>query len=48
MRDKTQGGCDVRVEHVDHIPRTTRGKFRMLVQNIDLQRYLGAGATETP
>jgi phenylacetate-CoA ligase len=48
VRDKTQGGCDVRVEHVDHIPRTTRGKFRMLVQNIDLQRYLGAGATETP
>jgi len=35
-------GCDVTVEHVDHIPRTTRGKFRMLVQNIDLRRYLGA------
>jgi phenylacetate-CoA ligase len=42
VRDKTQGGCDVRVEHVDHIPRTTRGKFRMLVQNMDLHPYLGA------
>jgi phenylacetate-CoA ligase len=42
VREKTQGGCDVRVQHVEHIPRTTRGKFRMLVQNIDLRRYLGA------
>ena len=42
VRDKTQGGCDVRVEHVDHIPRTERGKFRMLVQNMDLKKYLGA------
>jgi len=40
--DKTQGGCSVQVEHVDNIPRTTRGKFRMLVQNIDLRGYLGA------
>jgi phenylacetate-CoA ligase len=47
VREMTQGGCDVRVEHVDHIPRTDRGKFRMLVQNIDLRRYLGATAQET-
>jgi phenylacetate-CoA ligase len=42
VREKTQGGCDVRVEHVEHIPRTMRGKFRMLVQNLDLQEYLAA------
>jgi phenylacetate-CoA ligase len=47
VREKTQGGCDVHVQHVDHIPRTTSGKFRMLVQNIDLHRYLGAAAEET-
>ena len=47
VRDKTQGGCDVRVEHVDHIARTHRGKFRMLVQNIDLKRYLGAALEES-
>jgi phenylacetate-CoA ligase len=46
VRDKTQGGCDVRVEHVDQIPRTERGKFRMLVQNIDLRRYLGAAMAD--
>ncbi len=42
VREKTQGGCDVRVQHVEHIPRTNRGKFRMLVQNIDIRRYFGA------
>jgi phenylacetate-CoA ligase len=42
---KTQGGCDVKIEHVEHIARTTRGKFRLLVQNIDIKRYFGA--TET-
>jgi len=45
VREKTQGGCDVRVEQVDHIPRTERGKFRMLVQNMDLRRYLGTVET---
>jgi len=44
VREKTQGGCEVRVQHVDHIPRTDRGKFRMLVQNIDIHRYFGAPA----
>jgi glycosyltransferase involved in cell wall biosynthesis len=47
VRDKTQGGCDVRVEHVDHIPRTERGKFRMLVQNIDLRATSAPRASET-
>ena len=44
VRDKTQGGCSVRVEHVEHIPRTGRGKFRMLVQNIDIRRYFAGAA----
>ena len=44
VREKMQGGCDVRVQHVDHIPRTDRGKFRMLVQHIDIHRYFGAPA----
>jgi len=42
VRDKTQGGCDVRVQHVERIPRTGNGKFRMLVQNIDLHRFFAA------
>ncbi len=42
---KMQGGCDVEVVQVDHIPRTPRGKSRMLVQNLDIRRYFGA-ATE--
>jgi phenylacetate-CoA ligase len=41
VREKTQGGCDVTVQQVDHIPRTTRGKFRMLEQKLDLTRYFG-------
>ena len=40
---KTQGGCDVEVVQVDGIARTPRGKSRMLVQNLDIRRYFGAG-----
>jgi phenylacetate-CoA ligase len=39
---KTQGGCDVEVVQVEAIPRTPRGKARILVQNIDIRRYFGA------
>jgi phenylacetate-CoA ligase len=39
---KTQGGCDVKVVQVDAIPRTPRGKARMLVQHLDIRRYFGA------
>ena len=39
---KTQGGCDVEVVQVERIPRTPRGKARMLVQHIDIRRYFGA------
>src|SRR5436190_1770854 len=47
VREKTQGGCDVRIEHVDHIPRSERGKFRMLIQNMDLRRFLGSAMTDS-
>ncbi len=39
---KTQGGCAVRVSQVPRIPRTPRGKARMLVQHLDIRRYFGA------
>jgi phenylacetate-CoA ligase len=39
---KTQGGCDVEVVQVESIPRTPRGKARMLIQNLDIRRYFGA------
>jgi phenylacetate-CoA ligase len=41
---KTQGGCDVEVQRVDHIPRTARGKHRLLIQHLDVSGYLGAAA----
>jgi len=41
---KTQGGCEVEVVQVERIPRTPRGKARMLVQHIDIRRYFGASA----
>jgi phenylacetate-CoA ligase len=45
VRDKTQGGCDVEVQRVASIERTARGKHRMLIQHLDLSRYLGASVT---
>jgi phenylacetate-CoA ligase len=39
---KTQGGCNVEVVQVEGIPRTPRGKARMLVQHIDIRSYFGA------
>lgn len=42
---KTQGGCEVEVRRVDRIERTERGKMRMLIQHLDLQRYLGASVS---
>jgi phenylacetate-CoA ligase len=42
VEDKTQGGCDVSVVQVERIPRTARGKARMLVQHLDIRRYFGA------
>ena len=42
VRDKTQGGCDVKVVEVAEIPVTELGKQRLLVQDLDITRYLGA------
>jgi phenylacetate-CoA ligase len=42
---KTQGGCRVAIERVDRIERTARGKQRMLIQHLPLDRYLGASIT---
>ncbi|WP_158219877.1 hypothetical protein [Ideonella sp. A 288] len=40
--DKTQGGCRVQVEEVASIERTARGKQRLLIQHLPIERYLGA------
>lgn len=42
IADKTQGGCKVSIVEVDRIERTARGKHRMLIQHLPLDRYLGA------
>jgi phenylacetate-CoA ligase len=42
VEEKTQGGCTVRVEQVDAIPVTERGKQRLLMQHLDISDYLGA------
>jgi phenylacetate-CoA ligase len=42
IHHKTQGGCEVELLEVETIPRTERGKHRMLIQHLDLSRYLGA------
>jgi len=46
VREKTQGGCDVIVEQVDHIPLTERGKQRLLLQNLDVSKYLGSAIND--
>ena len=42
VEEKMQGGCEVTVVQVERIPRTPRGKTRMLVQHLDIRRYFGA------
>lgn len=39
---KTQGGCTVHVEEVGHIPLTSFGKQRLLIQHLDIRKHLGA------
>src|SRR2546423_8029192 len=39
---KTQGGCEVEVVQVERIPRTSRGKARMLPQHLDIKPYFAA------
>lgn len=46
--DKTQGGCRVTVQEVASIEVTARGKQRLLVQHLPLQRYLGAAMQNRP
>jgi phenylacetate-CoA ligase len=51
IEHKTQGGCSVELQEVDHIELTGRGKQRLLVQHLDVSQYLGAAlnaATELP
>ncbi|OYU72147.1 MAG: hypothetical protein CFE45_40935, partial [Burkholderiales bacterium PBB5] len=43
VRHKTQGGCTVRVEEVDSIPVTERGKQRLLIQHLSMDDYLALG-----
>jgi phenylacetate-CoA ligase len=45
IREKTQGGCEARVVRVERIARTTRGKFQMLIQHLDISDYFGAAVT---
>jgi phenylacetate-coenzyme A ligase PaaK-like adenylate-forming protein len=39
-----KAGCEVRTARVREIPRTARGKHQMLVQRLDIGRYLGTAA----
>jgi phenylacetate-CoA ligase len=42
LRSKTQGGLEVDVVRVDDIPRTVSGKHKLLVQKLDISKFLGA------
>jgi phenylacetate-CoA ligase len=42
IEHKTQGGCSVEINEVAHIELTGRGKQRLLIQHLDISRYLGA------
>jgi phenylacetate-CoA ligase len=42
IRDKTQGGCEATVVRVERIGRTTRGKFQMVIQHLDISGYFGS------
>ena len=45
IREKTQGGCEAKVVRVQRIERTMRGKFRMLIQHLDISNYFGAAVS---
>lgn len=47
IRAKTQGGLEIEVVRVDDIARTVSGKHKLLVQRLDLSRYLGAAHIAT-
>ena len=46
VREKTQGSCEVEVREVADIPRTGRGKHKMMLQHLDIRGYLGASAND--
>lgn len=46
VKNKTQGGCEVRVDRVERIERTPRGKHRMLIQHLDISGFLGAASLD--
>ncbi|MCS6284612.1 MAG: hypothetical protein H8K08_04205 [Nitrospira sp.] len=43
---KTQGGCTVTIQHVAQIPRTERGKHRMMIQHLDIRQFLATSTTD--
>ncbi|MFP5390660.1 MAG: hypothetical protein ACLGI6_03810 [Gammaproteobacteria bacterium] len=43
---KTQGGLQVEIVRVDNIKRSVSGKHQLLLQHLDLSRYLGAAQPE--
>lgn len=43
VEKKTQGGCEVEAVQVPRIERTPRGKARMIIQQLDVRPYFGAG-----
>jgi len=47
VEQKTQGGCTLTVRTVPRIERTERGKHRMMIQHLDIRRYLGASIDPT-
>ncbi|HEX2531233.1 MAG TPA: hypothetical protein VHK70_07145 [Burkholderiaceae bacterium] len=46
MEHKTQGGCTAELVEVAEIPRTKRGKHQLLIQHLDVSRYLGVPVQE--
>lgn len=41
LEKQTQGGCTAEIVEVADIPRTTRGKHKLLIQHLDISRYMG-------
>lgn len=46
VSDKTQNSCQTEIHEVESIERTPRNKHRMMIQHLDIRRYLGASAIE--
>jgi phenylacetate-CoA ligase len=44
--EKTQNGCTVKVQQVEHITMTRSGKHMMLQQHLDLSGHLGKRESE--